>query len=59
MIHQDRSRELKKAKTNIQKNEVSIAKNYLDENEMKLLGLLVSDFLDTSSLQGREGCLVL
>ena len=35
----------KKAKTNIQKNEVSIAKNYLDENEMKLLGLLVEQYL--------------
>lgn len=35
----------KKVKTNIQKNEVSIAKNYLDENEMKLLGLLVEQYL--------------
>ena len=35
----------KKTKTNIQKNEVSIAKNYLDENEMKLLGLLVEQYL--------------
>ena len=35
----------KKTKTNIQKNEVSIAKNYLDENEMKLLGMLVEQYL--------------
>lgn len=35
----------KKTRTNIQKNEVSIAKNYLDENEMKLLGLLVEQYL--------------
>jgi len=35
----------KKTKSNIQKNEVSIAKNYLDENEMKLLGLLVEQYL--------------
>lgn len=35
----------KKTNTNIQKNEVSIAKNYLDENEMKLLGLLVEQYL--------------
>jgi hypothetical protein len=35
----------KKTKTNIQKNEISIAKNYLDENEMKLLGLLVEQYL--------------
>jgi hypothetical protein len=35
----------KKTATNIQKNEVTIAKNYLDENEMKLLGLLVEQYL--------------
>jgi hypothetical protein len=35
----------KKTTTNIQKNEVTIAKNYLDENEMKLLGLLVEQYL--------------
>jgi hypothetical protein len=35
----------KKSKSNILKNEVSIAKNYLDENEMKLLGLLVEQYL--------------
>jgi hypothetical protein len=29
----------------IKKSEVSIAKNYLDENEMKLLGLLVEQYL--------------
>ena len=34
----------KKANT-IQKQEVSVAKNYLDENEMKLLGLLVEQYL--------------
>jgi hypothetical protein len=35
----------KKTTTNIQKNEVTIAKNYLDENEMKLLGLMVEQYL--------------
>jgi hypothetical protein len=35
----------KKAFTSIQKNDVSIAKNYLDEDEMKLLGLLVEQYL--------------
>ena len=34
----------KKAKT-VQKQEVSIAKNYLNEDEMKLLGLLVEQYL--------------
>ena len=35
----------KKENKNIQKQEVSIAKNYLNENEMKLLGLLVEQYL--------------
>lgn len=35
----------KKEATLIKKNEVSIAKNYLDEDEMKLLGLLVEQYL--------------
>lgn len=35
----------KKATTSIQKTDVSIAKNYLNENEMKLLGLLVEQYL--------------
>jgi hypothetical protein len=35
----------KKASTKIVKTDVSIAKNYLDENEMKLLGLLVEQYL--------------
>ena len=35
----------KKASTKILKTDVSIAKNYLDENEMKLLGLLVEQYL--------------
>ena len=35
----------KKNTTSIKKSDVSIAKNYLNENEMKLLGLLVEQFL--------------
>lgn len=35
----------KKNTKNIQKQEVSIAKNYLNEDEMKLLGLLVEQYL--------------
>jgi len=34
-----------KASTKIKKSEVSVAKNYLNENEMKLLGLLVEQYL--------------
>jgi hypothetical protein len=35
----------KKDSKSIQKQEVSIAKNYLNEEEMKLLGLLVEQYL--------------
>lgn len=35
----------KKGKASIKKSEVSIAKNYLDEDEIKLLGLLVEQYL--------------
>lgn len=35
----------KKEAKSVQKNEVSIAKNYLNEDEMKLLGLLVEQYL--------------
>lgn len=35
----------KKTTKSIQKQEVSIAKNYLNEDEMKLLGLLVEQYL--------------
>ncbi|MFC0654590.1 virulence RhuM family protein [Mongoliitalea lutea] len=35
----------KKGTTSIKKSEVSIAKNYLNEDEMKLLGLLVEQYL--------------
>jgi hypothetical protein len=35
----------KKTSKNIQKQEVSVAKNYLNEDEMKLLGLLVEQYL--------------
>jgi hypothetical protein len=35
----------KKAEKSVQKNDVSIAKNYLNEDEMKLLGLLVEQYL--------------
>ncbi|MCK5783829.1 MAG: virulence RhuM family protein [Desulfobacterales bacterium] len=35
----------KKGSVRIRKNEVSIAKNYLNEEEMKLLGLLVEQYL--------------
>lgn len=35
----------KKESTLVKKSDVSIAKNYLDENEMRLLGLLVEQYL--------------
>jgi hypothetical protein len=35
----------KESKTNIKKSDVSIAKNYLNEDEIKLLGLLVEQYL--------------
>jgi hypothetical protein len=35
----------KKTTAKIKKTDISIAKNYLDENEMKLLGLLVEQYL--------------
>jgi len=35
----------KKSAASIKKNDVSIAKNYLNENEIKLLGLLVEQYL--------------
>lgn len=35
----------KKETKNVQKQEVSVAKNYLNEDEMKLLGLLVEQYL--------------
>jgi hypothetical protein len=35
----------KKATTTIKKTDISVAKNYLDENEIKLLGLLVEQYL--------------
>lgn len=35
----------KKNSANVKKAEVSIAKNYLDENEIKLLGLIVEQYL--------------
>lgn len=35
----------KKDKTSIKKAEISIAKNYLNEDEVKLLGLLVEQYL--------------
>jgi hypothetical protein len=35
----------KKSSTSIKKTDVSIAKNYLNENEIKLLGLLVEQYL--------------
>ncbi len=44
----------KKANVSIRKNDVSIAKNYLNEEEIKLLGLLVEQYLafaDTMAMQ--------
>lgn len=45
-----------KEKNNITKKDVSIAKNYLNEEEIKLLGLLVEQYLafaETMALQGK------
>ena len=43
----------KEAKT-VTKQEVSIAKNYLDENEMKLLGLLVEQYLAFAATMAQQ-----
>jgi len=40
--------------TRIKKSEVSIAKNYLDENEMKALGLLVEQYLIFAEAQSQQ-----
>jgi hypothetical protein len=41
----------KSAAKSVTKQEVSIAKNYLDENEMKLLGLLVEQYLAFAEIE--------
>lgn len=44
----------KKVTTSIQKTDVSIAKNYLNENETKLLGLLVEQYLAFAEIEERD-----
>jgi len=44
----------KQKTTRIKKSEVSIAKNYLDENEMKALGLLVEQYLIFAEAQSQQ-----
>ena len=44
----------KKEKVSIKKAEVSIAKNYLDEDEIKLLGLLVEQYLAFAEIEERD-----
>jgi hypothetical protein len=44
----------KKATTPIQKTDVSIAKNYLDESEIKLLGLLVEQYLAFAEVMAQQ-----
>jgi len=44
----------KAAAKSVTKQEVSIAKNYLDENEMKLLGLLVEQYLAFAEIEERD-----
>ena len=44
----------KKEKVSIKKAEVSIAKNYLDEDEIKLLGLLVEQYLAFAEIEVRD-----
>ena len=41
----------KTAKSKIKKTDISIAKNYLDENEIKLLGLLVEQYLAFAEIE--------
>lgn len=41
----------KKEAKSVTKQEVSVAKNYLDENEMKLLGLLVEQYLAFAEIE--------
>lgn len=44
----------KMAKDKIKKSDVSIAKNYLNENEMKALGLLVDQYLAFAEAQAQQ-----
>lgn len=44
----------KKATAPIQKTDVNIAKNYLDENEIKLLGLLVEQYLAFAEVMAQQ-----
>lgn len=44
----------KKEIKSVQKTEVSIAKNYLDQAEMKLLGLLVEQYLAFAEIEERD-----
>ena len=44
----------KKLTTNIRKADVSIAKNYLNEEEMRLLGLLVEQYLAFAETMARQ-----
>lgn len=44
----------KKEATSIKKGEVSIAKNYLNEDEMKLLGLLVEQYLTFAETMAQQ-----
>ena len=44
----------KMAKDKIKKSDVSIAKNYLNENEMKALGLLVEQYLAFAEAQAQQ-----
>jgi len=39
----------------IQKGEVTVAKNYLNQEELELLNLIVSQYLDFAELQARSG----
>lgn len=42
-------------KSSIKKTDISIAKNYLDEEEMRLLGLLVEQYLAFAETQAQQG----
>lgn len=44
----------KEAKNSIRKSDVSIAKNYLNESEMKLLGLLVEQYLAFAEVMAQQ-----
>ena len=44
----------KESSDKIRKNDISVAKNYLKENEIKLLGLLVEQYLAFAEMMAQQ-----